>query len=238
MASKKKASEPAVRKSFLVIGGSAVGAAVFGFVLFTFVLGGGGGAEGDDQATELATLNNASIPIASAPGVPEPGSDGAVLNALTEGGRDPFEKPAGIVTAESNPGGFNTTTAVAAAAPTPAPAPVYAPAPQPAQTVPVGEGPAPAPAQPAPAQPAPEPQPTPRPVFPQQTITVLEIYGSAADIRIDDTVYEGVRADQVLTERFNLDEFEGSCFYMKDRYPPDSDKPERFKLCADDTVTR
>ena len=59
-AKKKSASEPAVRKSVLVMGGAAVGAALFGFILFNFVLGGGGGG-GGDQATELATLNNASI---------------------------------------------------------------------------------------------------------------------------------------------------------------------------------
>jgi hypothetical protein len=232
---KKKAAEPAVRKSLLVMGGAAIGAALFGFILLKFVLGGGGGEEAD-QATELAILNNASIPIASA--TPGPGSDGAVSNVLTPGGRDPFVKPDGVATISTNPGGLGSTssapvssgsTPVAAPAAAPAPTTTYVePAPQP---VPVGEGPAPAPQQPAPTA-------TPRPTFEQQTITVLAIYNSSADVRIDDIVYEGARANDVLTERFKLDEFEGSCFWMKDRYPPDSQKAERFKLCADDTATR
>lgn len=233
MASKKKAAQPPVRRSVLVMGGAAIGAALFGFVLFTFVLGGGGGGGTEATTAELATLNNASIPIAAAAGA-APGSDGLVRNELTPGGRDPFLTPAGVQTEPGGPSSSTGTTSAPVAA-APAPEPVYVPPPAPAQTVPVGEGPPPA-TQPAPPPPA--PQPTPRPVYPTQTISVLGVAKGSADIRIDDVVYEDVRARQVLTERFNLDEFDGACFWMKDRYPKDSRSPERFKLCAGDTVTR
>jgi hypothetical protein len=227
---KKKAPEPAVRKSLLITGGVAVGAALLGFVLMTFLGGGGGGEE--EAATELATLGGATIPIAS--GAPVAGGPGTDPIELTPGGRDPFvsKAPPSAAPAGSSSG------------PAPAPVPAAAPVPAPA-AAPVAYVPPPAPVaqpQPAPQQPAPAPQPTPaatpRPVYPKQTITVIAIYAESADVRIDDTVYEGARTDDELTERFHVGSFEGRCFFMKDRFPPDSQEPERFELCADDTVTR
>lgn len=109
MAKRQAEPQPAIRKSFLITGGVAIGAALLGFILMTFVLGGGGGSS-----------DPAPTPAAGAPAV---GSDGAPASTpapterpaepdgLTPGGRDPFRPIGG-------------QAAPAAEAPAPAPEPV------------------------------------------------------------------------------------------------------------------
>jgi hypothetical protein len=95
---KKKAAEPAVRKSFIVGGGIVIGVAILGFVLSTFVLGGGGG--GDEDTGPVTT----PAPVSSANPGTVPGSDGVPTtdtdtskfpaNELKPGGRNPFNAQA------------------------------------------------------------------------------------------------------------------------------------------------
>jgi hypothetical protein len=107
---KKSASfeqEPAVRKSFLIVGGVALAAAVLGFVVMNFVLGGGGGDEdtgGEDTASQVSTTNAPEAPAVEPPATPKP----AEPKGLTSGGYDPFRKL-------SAPAGGADTTVQAAA---------------------------------------------------------------------------------------------------------------------------
>lgn len=102
---KRESNEVSVRKPILVFGGVVLGVALLGFVLMTFVGGGGG-----DEAPAP------SAPPKSAPAVTAPSSTSAPSGkvdapGLRPGGRDPFQ----ALVAASSGGG--------------APAPAAAPAP-------------------------------------------------------------------------------------------------------------
>jgi hypothetical protein len=120
MAKRRGPAAPPVRKSFLVIGGVALGCALLGFVVMNFLAGGGG-----DAVDDSAVLSTSNAPLAS-PGALAPGSDGAAAaspsatpaNQLVPGGRDPFD-----------PGSLAATPAPVQVVPV-APAPVQ---PQPTQ---------------------------------------------------------------------------------------------------------
>lgn len=72
--------KPQVRRSFLIIGGAAIGAAVIGFILMNFVLGGdGGGTAAPPASSPSAQTQPTLAPLSDAKHEP-----------LREGGRDPF----------------------------------------------------------------------------------------------------------------------------------------------------
>ena len=75
---RKQQSEP-IRKSFLIVGGIAIGVALITFVLMTFVLGGGGGGGSALPSTPPAAITQ---PTPAPTPTPSPG--------LQPGGRDPF----------------------------------------------------------------------------------------------------------------------------------------------------
>lgn len=91
---KKKAIEPPVRKSVLVGGGIVIGVAVLGFIVSTFVLGGGGGGDAKPAA-------NANPVATAAPAAQVPGSDGVPATGNTAAGSDQFPEN------NLNPGGKN-----------------------------------------------------------------------------------------------------------------------------------
>jgi hypothetical protein len=62
-------------------------------------------------------------------------------------------------------------------------------------------------------------------------ITVLKVYGDAADLKVGGTAVEGAKDGLVLTPRLNMDEIDGDCVYFKD-------DGERFKVCEGKSVTR
>jgi hypothetical protein len=235
MAKKKKPPEPAIRKSYLITGGIAIGAALLGFVVVNFAMAGDGG--GSDEATELAITDAASIPLQAEPEVGADTSGGA--NELSEGGRDPFS-PA-VVDRSGGSSGSSPSTSSQFSPQPPAPVQAVQPAPEPqqepaatqptyTQPQPVGEGPPPA------AESQVQPQPTPAPA--PASISALSVYGDAADVQIDGVVYEGVRAGDELTARFNLDEVKGECFVMKDMAYGTPGHHPRFTLCEGDVVQR
>lgn len=104
MARKTAVDEPPVRKGLLVVGGVAVGAALLGFLIIHFALGGGGG---ENPLPSTPAAPGVAVPVATA----TPSS-----NEVTSGGRDPFGAPQGLAP-------------IATAAPAAAPAAVSAPAP-------------------------------------------------------------------------------------------------------------
>jgi hypothetical protein len=103
MPKRRPATEGPVRKQFLVVGGVAIGAALLGFVLMNFVLGGGGGKPAPAERTTTTT------------GGPVGGGKVVAAPALRPGGRNPFTPVVGAAPA-------STTTQAAAAPSTPAPA--------------------------------------------------------------------------------------------------------------------
>lgn len=117
--------------------------------------------------------------------------------------------------------------AAAAAAPTPTPSPT------PFKLTPGGRDPFVPQAGAAPA-PTPEVQPA---AFTSQegaepvTVSVLAVKNGTAEIKLNDTILSGVRPDQVLTNRFNTDEFKDKCVVMKDN-------GDRFKVCEGKSVKR
>jgi hypothetical protein len=89
MAKKSTEPEPAIRRSFLIVGGVALAAALLGFIVMNFVLGGGGGGEvpADDAAiVQTSPLPGAPGGVAQPPAATPQPTD----NALRPGGRDPF----------------------------------------------------------------------------------------------------------------------------------------------------
>ena len=62
-------------------------------------------------------------------------------------------------------------------------------------------------------------------------ITVLKVYGDAADLKVGGIAVEGAKNGLVLTPRLNMDEVKDGCVYMKD-------DGERFKVCEGKSVTR
>lgn len=91
---KNKQPAPPIRKSFLIIGGVAIGAALLGFILMTFVLGGGGGSDEPESPSEVATEQGGtaggSAGGAAPAATPAPTPAPQVENEIKEGGRDPF----------------------------------------------------------------------------------------------------------------------------------------------------
>jgi hypothetical protein len=96
-------NKPQVRKSFLYVGGAALGAAVLGFILMNFVLGGNGGSSPPAASPPAA---NAAVPKTEL----LPTKEHAPLRP---GGRDPFVVGGGS--------GTQAAAAPAAAVATPAP---------------------------------------------------------------------------------------------------------------------
>ncbi|MEX0875189.1 MAG: hypothetical protein WD646_03240 [Actinomycetota bacterium] len=79
--------QPAVRKSFLVIGGVAIGTAVLAFVVMNFIVGGDSG-DGEEAST-ISTTQGSPAPTSSAePSLSNPLSGQS--EGLRPGGRDPF----------------------------------------------------------------------------------------------------------------------------------------------------
>jgi hypothetical protein len=107
MARKMTEDQPAVRKGLLITCGAAIGAALLGFILINFVLGGHGAgtAPTTGTAATTTTVGTSTSPLATA--TPQP-----VSNEITPGGRDPFSAPLGIAPVASPP------AAAAPAAPT------------------------------------------------------------------------------------------------------------------------
>jgi hypothetical protein len=183
MARRKQPQQP-IRKSFLIFGGVAIGAAVLGFVLMTFVLGGGGGIEVEETPTTRGSPAPGS-PSAQAPGAQATPTPTATPFKVKEGGRDPFIPQAAAIPAA-----------------TPEPTAAVQPA---SFTNDDGSEPV--------------------------TISVLGTYGNSADVKLNKTVFEGVKPGQVLTARFSMDTIEGECVFMKE-------KDDRFKVCKGKSVKR
>ena len=74
-------------------------------------------------------------------------------------------------------------------------------------------------------------------MFEKQTVAVMAVYASSADVRIDDTVYEGAQVG-ISSPSVQAQRVSGDCVSIKDRYPPDSQKAESFTLCSGASVTR
>lgn len=89
MAKKTFEQEPAVRKSFLVVGGVAIAAVLMGFVLMTFVFGGGGGG-GDDVAVPTPAAQTSNGGGTGTGVAPQPTPVPVEPAGLQEGGRNPF----------------------------------------------------------------------------------------------------------------------------------------------------
>lgn len=179
MAKKRVEQGPPVRKSFLIVAGAAIGAALIGFVLMTFVFGGGGG---EDDTGTVATETSApgaegapAAPIATPVPTPKPTDP----PGLKPGGRDPFSPIGG--------------------------------APQAAA--------APAVVKPASIK------------NDEVKISVVKVYGEAADLKFGTFALEGVKAGQVLSPRFDVDEVKDACVFFKD-------DGERFKVCEGKSAKR
>jgi hypothetical protein len=195
---------------------------------------GGGGGGGPEQASELATTNGPAAVIPVEPNA----ADEQQLEGLQVGGRDPFSPQ---VVADTG-GGATSSGPTTASAPAPqmvldvvpptAPPAESAP---PAETAPQGEAPDPdAPVfAPQPAQ-----QSEQAPAEAPARVTVLRVSGGTADIQIDDEVFTGRHAKDVLTDRFNLDEFKGECVFMKDMYRGGVGHHDRFQVCKGASVDR
>jgi hypothetical protein len=241
MAKKKKPPEPTVRKGFLVTGGIAVGAALLGFLAMTFLAKGGG--DGGEAATELAITEGNTVAIPTSEPQVKAGSD-ETANDFEEGGRDPFAP--GLV-ASTGGGSSSTSSSPSSSSSGGSSASVAQPAPQraPVQQQPTSQQPVyqpPAYEQPV-YQPPPEGEgPAPEEDSPKPNgevaVQVLATDASSADIQIDDDVYEDARNGDTLTERFNLDEIDGGCVYMKDMWAGSPGHRERFKVCTGDVVYR
>jgi hypothetical protein len=111
MAKKKKADEPAVRKSFLVFGGVIIGVAILGFVVSTFLVGGGGGGEEVTKPISSSAPTTGSDTSGST-GTPATGATTGTFpkNELKPGGKNPFSPRAAGAAAST------TETTVASAA--------------------------------------------------------------------------------------------------------------------------
>lgn len=172
----KKVETPAVRKSFLVFGGVAVGVAVIGFVVMN-LLGGGGG-----EADLVTPPQGSPAGVVSTPAAGDPAANPA-----------PVSTPAPAPAAPGlNPGGRDPFSPVAASAPTAV-----------LGTTVYNTGP---------------------------TVTVLNVYADAADVQIDDKVYEGAKPGTVVGGMI-LESVAGSCASF-DR------EGDRFQVCEGDRVTR
>jgi hypothetical protein len=89
VARRQATNEPPVRRSFLIFGGVAVGAAVIAFVLMNFVLG------GDDGGVEEDTTPTTTVAPGAPAGQPAPAAPTATPKpseppGLRPGGDDPF----------------------------------------------------------------------------------------------------------------------------------------------------
>jgi len=83
MAKRSKEEQPAVRKSFVIVGGIAVGVAAVVFAVLTFFGGGGSGSATDSPATTPA-------PISQPQDTGDSGQPSAPDEGLRAGGRNPF----------------------------------------------------------------------------------------------------------------------------------------------------
>jgi hypothetical protein len=84
--------QPAVRRSFLVLGGVAIGVAVLAFVLMNFIVGGDSG--GGEEASTISTTEGSPAPTSSAqPSISNVSSGES--EGLRPGGRDPFSPTGG-----------------------------------------------------------------------------------------------------------------------------------------------
>jgi hypothetical protein len=106
MARKQFEEEKPVRKSVLIIGAVALGAAILGFVLMNFVFG---GSDNVAPLPSTPTVPGVAAPVATPTPIP-------VNNEETSGGRDPFSGPQGLA----------AVTTPAPAAPTASTAPASA----------------------------------------------------------------------------------------------------------------
>ena len=87
--SKSSEQQPAIRKSFLVVGGIAVAVAVLAFVA-TNLLGGSGGEPPSDQASTISDTVGDPAPTSAPTSAEITDAPGDRSEGLVPGGRDPF----------------------------------------------------------------------------------------------------------------------------------------------------
>lgn len=87
MAKKSAVPQAQVRKPLLIVAGVALGAALIGFVLVNFVLG-GGSSGGEPLPVGPGTGTTGGAATSPAPSVP-------ASDVQTDGGRDPFDQSSG-----------------------------------------------------------------------------------------------------------------------------------------------
>jgi hypothetical protein len=88
MGRRSSEEQPAIRKSFLVTGGIAIGVAVLAFVATNFLTNSDSG--GEDQATAISETVGSPAPTSAPESAEITDAPGSRSEGLVPGGRDPF----------------------------------------------------------------------------------------------------------------------------------------------------